>query len=96
MPAACSAFSLHSMVVTLVTFRSCSPTKIPAPGMPREIVLPDRDDDMVMALLLSFFSIFFFWLIGFLRSFLCFTHQICSRCSFLRPECKREEEKECA
>ena len=49
MPAACSAFSLHSMVVTLVTFRSCSPTKIPAPGMPREIVLPDRDDDMVVA-----------------------------------------------
>ena len=71
MPAACSAFSLHSMVVTLVTFRSCSPTKIPAPGMPREIVLPDRDD-MVMAFLVVFFFSIFFWLIGFFEIFFMF------------------------
>ena len=38
-PAACSAFSLHSIVVPLVAFLSCSPLKMPAPGMPLEIVL---------------------------------------------------------
>ena len=42
-PAACSAFSLHSMVVPLVAFRSCSPTKMPAPGIPRDMVLPRED-----------------------------------------------------
>ena len=43
-PAACSAFSLHSIVVPLVAFLSCSPLKMPAPGMPLEIVLLREED----------------------------------------------------
>ena len=51
-PAACSAFSLHSIVVPLVAFRSIgSAPKIPAPGIPRDIVLPDRPVDMFCAVL---------------------------------------------
>ena len=51
-PAACSAFSLHSIVVPLVAFRSIgSAPKIPAPGIPRDIVLPDRPVDMFWAVL---------------------------------------------
>jgi hypothetical protein len=57
-PAACSAFSLHSIVVPLVAFLSCSPLKMPAPGIPLEMVLPREDISLA-----GFFSIaFIFWL----------------------------------
>ena len=77
-PAACSAFSLHSIVVPLVAFLSCSPLKMPAPGMPLEIVLLRED---------IFFSFqplaqFDFDLKRFLFSSVC-----------LRPECGKNRGK---
>ncbi len=42
-PAADIGSSWHSMSVLLVPFRSGSPPKIPAPGIPRETVLLPRD-----------------------------------------------------
>ena len=48
MPAALSAFSWHSITLTLDALLIGSVMLIPAPGMPRETVLPRWDEDMTV------------------------------------------------